>query len=90
MLIVIVLEPKRGEMKNKSWEFIRYLLTDRNDNWDLSILLWLVAVGVYLWKASQVPAQTFDFLNFGAGCVGVFGAGKALEWLTERHAKDKI
>ena len=69
-------------------KWLRYILTDKNDNWDLSILLWLVAVAVFLWKASQLPSASFDFLNFGAGCVGVFGAGKALDWLTERHDKN--
>jgi hypothetical protein len=65
--------------------WFRYLLTDKNNEWDLSILLWLSAVIIFLYKATQ--ANPFDFLNFGVGCVGVFGAGKALEWLSERHAK---
>lgn len=70
------------------WSWFRYVLTDKNDNWDLSILFWFGAILIFLTKSVQVPAISFDFLNFGVGCVGIFGAGKALEWLTERHNKE--
>ncbi len=71
-------------------KWLRYVLTDKNDNWDISILLWLYAVGLFLYKATINPTATFDFLNFGAGCAGVFGAGKMLDWMTERHEKVDI
>ncbi len=67
----------------------RWVLTDVNDSWDLSILLWLYAVGLFLYKATTAPPP-FDFTNFGIGTAGVFVAGKSLEWLTERHKKDDI
>lgn len=68
---------------------MRYVLTDKNDNWDLSILLWLYAVGLFLYRATIQPGP-FDYINFGAGCAGIFVAGKSLDWLTERHAKVDI
>lgn len=73
----------------KCWKWIRYILTDKNDNWDISILFWVYAVSLFLYKATVGPTP-FDFTNFGLGCVGVFGAGKALDWLTERHSKDTL
>jgi len=68
---------------------IKYLLTDKNDNWDLSIFFWLYAVTLFLYKATM-QREALDFLNFGAGCAGVFSAGKMLDWLTDRHVKPEI
>lgn len=63
-----------------------YIISDANDEPDLTLWMWFAAVVIFLYKAAIAPPP-FDFLNFGVGAAGVFGAGKALDWFT--HRKDK-
>ena len=70
------------------WKWLRYVLTDANNEWDAPLLMWFYACGVFLYKATAAPPP-FDFMNFGAGAAGVFAAGKALDWFTRRHDKEK-
>lgn len=74
------------QLMKKTGNWFRYILTDKNDQWDGALLIWFYAVGLFLYKATITAP--FDFLNFGAGCAGVFGSYKALDWFTERHVKD--
>lgn len=72
-----------------TWKWLRYILTDANNEWDITLLAWFAAVIIYLYKGWVAPSP-FDFQAFGLGAAGVFGAGKALDWFTKRKDTDNV
>lgn len=69
------------------FHWLRYILTDERDEWDLGILLWIVGVALFLWRSWNM--QTFDPQAYGIGLAGVLGAGAGMRWLRNREQDEK-
>lgn len=64
------------DMRVVKW--IRYVLTDEKNRWDIGVLLWVAGCVEFLYRGWSV--SPFDFQAFGIGLAGVLGAGAALQW----------
>lgn len=68
-------------------KWLRFVLTDEQNQWDLGILIWLVGCIQFLGtgvKAYIIGTQAWDPQSFGTGLLGVLGAGAALQWIRQK------
>ncbi len=61
------------------FKWIKFILTDEDNQWDLGVLLWVVYNGVYLFKGATAPV--FDFQAFGFGGAALLAGGAGLQWI---------
>ncbi len=61
------------------FKWIKYVLTDEENQWDLGILLWLVYNAVFIYKGAL--GNTFDFQAFGFGGAALLAGGAGLTWI---------
>ena|ERR1700682_4143717 len=63
------------------FNWLRYILTDEKNQWDIGILMWIAGVMLYLYRGLTA---TWDFQAFGIGFAGVLGAGIGLQWIRQK------
>lgn len=64
---------------SKLINWIHFVLTDRNNQWDIGILMWVTYCVIFAYKA--LTSTPFDFQSYGIGTAGVLGGGAALQWI---------
>jgi hypothetical protein len=63
------------------FNWLKYLLTDLNNQWDFGLIIWQLGCILYLYRG---VTATWDFQSFGLGLAGVLGAGAAMSWATAK------
>ncbi len=67
--------------------FIKFLLSDEKNQWDLGILQWFMGTMFYFGFSGYAylfKNQTWDPTTWGIGLVTVLGSGAALQWMRVR------
>ena len=64
------------------FKWIRFLITDESNQWDIGILFWIAGCILYLYRGVTAP---WDFQSFGIGLMGVLGAGAGLQWVKQQN-----
>ncbi len=74
-----LLEKFKGHGMVNPVKWLKFILTDEDNQWDVGILIWVSGCLMFLWKAYQ--ASPFDFQAFGVGFAAVLAGGAGLQWI---------
>jgi hypothetical protein len=69
------------------FKWLRFILTDEQNQWDWGILVWAAGCIEFLSTSAYVVwvrGNPWDAQAFGTGLLGVLGAGAALQWIRQK------
>lgn len=69
-------------MPRRFLAWIKFVLTDEENQWDLGILVWLVYNGVFIYQG--MVSGLFDFQAFGFGGAALLAGGAGLTWIRQK------